>query len=247
MTERVHDPAYWRSRFNDALRGGPDVMHTAVFRCPLQRWRQIEEKHRQILARHVKDGDSVLDLACGWGRLVFLLPDRTQWQGPYMGVDLSPDFISYALTHTIPAAVASRRGGCAFAVCDLLKLSAKVPLLQERVTCKTCKGTGWKPTQCNVCMAEPDEEGYTNHGRGCYVLDADGGGSELADSCETCNGARTILFPRKWDWGVLVSVRPMIIRNQGQETWDRMEAECRKVCKKLLYLEYDPECEGFVE
>lgn len=51
----------------------------------------------------------------------------------------------------------------------------------------------------------------------------------------------------RYDWGVLVSMRPMVVRNQGQEVWDKMEAELRRVCRKLLYLEYREDDEGKVE
>jgi hypothetical protein len=45
----------------------------------------------------------------------------------------------------------------------------------------------------------------------------------------------------------MISVRPMIVRNQGQDAWDAMEREIRKVARQLLYLEYDPFDNGSVE
>jgi hypothetical protein len=33
--------------------------------------------------------------------------------------------------------------------------------------------------ECDVCGNSPDEEGLLEHGRGCYVVDSDGGGLEF--------------------------------------------------------------------
>jgi len=46
-------------------------------------------------------------------------------------------------------------------------------------------------------------------------------------------------FESGFDWGILISIRPMVIRNLGQETWDQMEEQLRRVCVDLLFLEYD--------
>lgn len=46
---------------------------------------------------------------------------------------------------------------------------------------------------------------------------------------------------------ILVSVRPMMINNLGQSTWDLMEKEIRKVANKILYLEYREDDQGSVE
>jgi ubiquinone/menaquinone biosynthesis C-methylase UbiE len=43
---------------------------------------------------------------------------------------------------------------------------------------------------------------------------------------------------KEFDWGLLVSVRGMIQSNLGEEVWDKMDKECRRVCKKILVLEY---------
>lgn len=52
---------------------------------------------------------------------------------------------------------------------------------------------------------------------------------------------------RGFDWAILISIRPMVKRNLGNEIWSQMEAEIRKVANKLLYLEYDPSDNGSVE
>ena len=51
----------------------------------------------------------------------------------------------------------------------------------------------------------------------------------------------------RWDYAVLISVRPMVRRNCGDEIWAAMEREIRRVAKKLLFLKYDEAGEGSVE
>lgn len=51
----------------------------------------------------------------------------------------------------------------------------------------------------------------------------------------------------QYDWAILISIRPMVRRNMGDEVWERMEAQIRQHARKLLYLEYDPDNEGSVE
>ena len=43
---------------------------------------------------------------------------------------------------------------------------------------------------------------------------------------------------KEFDWGVLISIKGMIIRERGQEEWDKIEKELIRVCKKVLVLEY---------
>lgn len=51
----------------------------------------------------------------------------------------------------------------------------------------------------------------------------------------------------RFDWAVMISIRPMVKRNLGDESWAQMESEIRRCAKKLLYLEYDPDDKGSVE
>ncbi len=37
---------------------------------------------------------------------------------------------------------------------------------------------GCSEDMCEICFAEPDEDGWRRHGRGCYVVSEDGGGSD---------------------------------------------------------------------
>jgi SAM-dependent methyltransferase len=55
-------------------------------------------------------------------------------------------------------------------------------------------------------------------------------------------------FPRRrFDLAVLVSIRPMVIRNVGIQEWDQMERELRRVARRLLFLEYKSDDEGSLE
>lgn len=45
----------------------------------------------------------------------------------------------------------------------------------------------------------------------------------------------------KFDWAIMISIRPMIKRNLSSEAWDRMEENLRICCDRLLFLEYDSE------
>jgi trans-aconitate methyltransferase len=165
VTEPILSVEYWAKRLRDAPLDAP---HHAVFKCDLARWRRIEAKHREILARHVGRADSVLDAGCGWGRLLDLMP--AEWAGLYRGVDISPDFIAKA---------EQEHPGRSFLVGDLRRLPP--------------------------------------------------------------------IWGRLFDWAVLISVRPMVRRNCGDEVWAQMERELRRVAKRLLLLEYDENDEGSVE
>ena len=46
---------------------------------------------------------------------------------------------------------------------------------------------------------------------------------------------------KQFKWGILVSIRPMVKRNLGNDEWSKMESELTRVCENLLYLEYDEE------
>ncbi len=101
----VFDPDYWKGCLE---RDGAVELHRAIYNCSLEQWQRVEELHRKTIAEHVKPTDSVLDAGCGWGRLIDLMPEG--WEGAYLGVDLSPDFIELAhLKHRRPFLVADLR------------------------------------------------------------------------------------------------------------------------------------------
>jgi ubiquinone/menaquinone biosynthesis C-methylase UbiE len=86
-------PIFTSEFWSERLRTAKEPHH-AVFVCPKARWDAIAANHRKILARHVNPDDKVFEAACGWGRLLDLMP--ADWRGNYLGVDLSPDFIALA-------------------------------------------------------------------------------------------------------------------------------------------------------
>jgi ubiquinone/menaquinone biosynthesis C-methylase UbiE len=43
----------------------------------------------------------------------------------------------------------------------------------------------------------------------------------------------------EFDFAVCVSIRKMIVDNLGQEEWDKMQKELKRVAKKVLILEYE--------
>lgn len=49
---------------------------------------------------------------------------------------------------------------------------------------------------------------------------------------------------KTFDWGLVVSIKRMIVDNCGQESWDIMEKELKRVCKNVLILEYGNELPG---
>jgi SAM-dependent methyltransferase len=50
-----------------------------------------------------------------------------------------------------------------------------------------------------------------------------------------------------FDWAVLISIRPMVRRELGDDVWNHMEQEIRKHASRLLFLEYDVNDEGSIE
>lgn len=169
MSDPILDQMYWKARLDAAEER--QELWKAVFICTKERWLAIGLKHREILTRHIKPSDSVLDCACGYARLPDMFP-VTPWKRDYLGIDISQDFIDLAKI---------RYPTYSFAQGDLRDLS-----WLNRSNCR-------------------------------------------------------------YDWAVMISVRPMVIRNLGQTVWDQMEAQIRTVATKLLYLEYDPLDEGSVE
>jgi SAM-dependent methyltransferase len=84
----VLDPAFWRERLQA---GGP---RSAIYHCTDAEWERHEQRHRAILAKMIGWRESVLDVGCGYGRLIDLLPK--EWASSYLGIDLSPELVSEA-------------------------------------------------------------------------------------------------------------------------------------------------------
>lgn len=59
-----------------------------------------------------------------------------------------------------------------------------------------------------------------------------------------CADMRVHIPAGMYELAVLISVRPMIQRNLGEEVWNQMEYNIRQHVKRILYLEYDEKDEG---
>jgi len=58
---------------------------------------------------------------------------------------------------------------------------------------------------------------------------------------------RGLVGPDKMDLAVLVSVRGMVLREKGPEAWTGMLPNVWRSCRRVLYLEYDPDGWGELE
>lgn len=87
----VTNSTFWRERLD---RCGGDLQRAMMEGSS----DQFAAVHRdQMLRLHradIQPTDSVLDVGCGYGRLLTMMP--TYWKGPYCGVDVSPDLIAVA-------------------------------------------------------------------------------------------------------------------------------------------------------
>lgn len=173
MTQPIFEQDFWKERLSKAIARGQ--VHRAVFETNGGAWQAIEDKHVEILKRHVKSDTSILDAGCGWGRLLTMLPEG--WEGRYLGIDLSHMFIDVARSSFI---------GKHFVCRDLREPIPRAYVARDGSTIDT--------SQFDLC--------------------------------------------------ILVSMRPMVIRNAGGEVWDLMEKNIRERCDRILYLEYDPSVEG---
>lgn len=161
----ILEPSYWRRRLAAAR-----SLHHSIFVCGDDVWQKIEQKHREILQRHIQPDDAVFDAGCGYGRLVNMLP--ASHRGEYLGVDLCPDFVAMAR------------------------------------------------------KSHPRKQFFT-----CNLLEA-GWDAYLAND---------------FDWAVMISMRPMLIRNLGEEAWGRIREKVLQVADRILYLEYDVTHEGEID
>ena len=92
MSEPIFVPSYWERRLAAGI--DRERIHTAVWEIPLDAWKEMHEQHTAFISRHVLPTESVLDAACGWGRLISVMP--TWWRGRYAGVDITPLMVQMA-------------------------------------------------------------------------------------------------------------------------------------------------------
>ena len=174
--EDVSNPAYWKRRIETCP---SNERHMSIYRTTKQNWIDIENNHKHILEQIIKPNESIIDCACGWGRLLSLLPK--DWKGEYVGIDISPDFIRQA------------------------KLE------------------------------------YPRYAHSCYVGDLRDDLSRYILPLPTTDTHCHSISPRKLDWAILISIKPMIIRNMGMDVWNSMYNNIKKVADNILYLEYQVE------
>lgn len=83
---------FWAERLKLAVRRGKHQHHRAVYDLVKDEMDKIDEKHREILARHITIGSSILEVGCGYGRVIPLLPPEVH---TYIGVDKSKSMIDF--------------------------------------------------------------------------------------------------------------------------------------------------------
>ena len=91
MTFPVDDPVFWTNRYKQAMDLRPDEPHRIVYDCSPDLWKKVERRHRDIIQKVVSRYDTVVDVGCGYGHALEMLPDCI-----YMGVDLSQEMIDLA-------------------------------------------------------------------------------------------------------------------------------------------------------
>lgn len=153
MAKPVNYESFWETRIKNAEEAG-DIRYS-VYITLRDDWENIEKVHAELIEKYIKPDDTVLDVACGYGRFARVIhPDK------YLGFDFSPDFIELA------------------------------------------------------------REYYPEH------------------HFDVENALDLPYRDNQFDWAVCGSFKEMIVGNQGQEVWDKMEKEITRVCKKFLILEY---------
>ena len=92
MSKNVVDPDYWRDRMYGAFASGE--RHRLMFNGSIDQFENIERRQADAL-KVVQPRQSVIDVGCGYGRLLYLL-SRRRWRGLYVGYDVSPDLVGVA-------------------------------------------------------------------------------------------------------------------------------------------------------
>ena len=52
---------------------------------------------------------------------------------------------------------------------------------------------------------------------------------------------RSLDFPDVFDWAVLISIKQMVLGNEGEEAWEKIRQKLQSKADKILYLEYSVE------
>lgn len=149
--QAVDKISFWKERIQEAKKN--NKLHYSVYIAHDRLWQKVCKTHEEIIKKEIKEGEKVLDVGCGYGRLSPMFSN-------YVGVDFSPDFIQEAK---------SLYPDKKFIVANLKDL--------------------------------PFED-------------------------------------KEFDVGIAVSIRGMIVGNLGKPEWTKMEKELKRVCKKVLVMEY---------
>jgi len=88
----VVNPDYWREKMADAVARGE--IHRAIYTGSIDEFSAEQQRQIAALRGKIGDNDSILDVGCGYGRLLEFLPKT--WKGDYLGIDISPDLIGVA-------------------------------------------------------------------------------------------------------------------------------------------------------
>lgn len=91
--KNIYDNIFWKKRIEDAVKN--NNLRYSVFKAPQNIWIDILNDHVNIIYNIIDRESNILDAGCGYGRLVDLL-DKKYYNGKYVGVDQSPDFIEIA-------------------------------------------------------------------------------------------------------------------------------------------------------
>lgn len=149
MGKPIDKLGFWKERIIKAVKE-----HYSVYITSENDWKRINEAHKVIIEKEIKQGESVLDAGCGYGRMSVYFDN-------YHGIDFSPDFIE--------------------------KAKGKYP-----------------------------------------------------DKTFSVENLKALSFKDKsFDWGIMVSIKRMVQDNLGELEWKKMEKEMKRVCKKVLILEYE--------
>jgi uncharacterized protein (TIGR02996 family) len=117
--------------------------------------------------------------------------------------------------------------------------------------CPECKN-GWEPFVCKVCGNGPDDDGCLEHGKGCYVLNEDGGGCESVDQCANCDGTGSITDTSDSERAELIRVQveltrqfPHVVRDPGfpnnAARWKRAGAYSELRARESALLQAHPD------
>lgn len=160
----VFDPDYWRTRIAEA---GSRVRDAVYANACDARWDEIDALWRAALARHVAADTAILDVGCGYGRLLDLMP--SWWRGHYLGLDLSVEFVQLA-RKKLPAVKGPGRA-VEFLVWDMREPIRNMPYTYDLAVCGMVRGM--------VRAAAPDvwpviEENVKRCAKNVLYLEVDG-------------------------------------------------------------------------